>query len=451
MKKTALALAVCSLAACGGSSTDSSPPKNAQLAMRASQRAAQHAPSEYNELIQRIYLAFFGRPADSGGLPYWGQVFSDHNMPLTLGEIIAAYPGNTDVRTVVDYFANSPESKQLYTGSNADFINAVYLNAFNRYAEAGGRAFWSGFLDRGQITRSQAAMWIWIGAQNDDAVIAAKKLQAAGWFTAALDTPSKGAAYSGANANDAVRDMLGGITVNTDMTAFKADIDAFVNTFPGTFPVVARYSGYGYLQDLNGVPAYSAAYSYTTFGVVTPGLSGTLTFGVQPQKINWTRDTGTNVLNYASVFTASSVIPATGTLPVLAMLCRDPGVGLRSTDILASRNARLLTDATQLAGQTLNLYRENCAAGSNTLSVAFDAAGNVTLSGPDGVAAYTASAFTKTLNGETLVGVKSGTYLQFVAYSYAKSDGSTAYALVQHAGTTPTVPLDGSLSLWSQE
>jgi hypothetical protein len=86
-------------------------------------------------------IGFFSRPADALGLAYWEKNFSDANLPLTTFELSVNYAGNADIRRMVDAFADSAESQELYTGNNAAFVNAVYLNAFNRNAGLLGREY----------------------------------------------------------------------------------------------------------------------------------------------------------------------------------------------------------------------------------------------------------------------------------------------------------------------
>lgn len=325
---------VCSLAvlmtACGGGSTDTATPKNSLLAMRGASPSdasqAQHAPAEYADVLQRIYLAFFGRAVDPLGMEFWEKAFSDSAMPIELDGLIAGYPNNARVKDLIDMFANSAESQGLYTGNNAAFINAVYLNVFNRNAEFDGLSFWTGFLDRGQITRAQAAMWILSGAQNADATVVKKKVEAATYFTGALDTAAEVLSYSGDSDNQAVRDLFATLTATTDMSAFQLEIDALIasmQNIPGNFPVTAFYVGHNYLQAMSNEPSYSARYSYGSGGVAPTATTGTLTFGEVPQMIGWTRKAGTE-FNYNAPIASSVALPATqnSVLPVLTMLCR---------------------------------------------------------------------------------------------------------------------------------
>jgi hypothetical protein len=462
MKTTLQAASICSLAvllaACGSSDTESQALKSAPQAMRAAQ-AAQHAPAEYTAVVQSIYMGFFGRPADPQGLIFWGNSMSSKNLPTTLPELVAGYSASEDIRGILDAFAQSPESQSLYVANNASFINAVYLNAFNRNAEAAGRAFWSGFLDRGQYSRAQVVLFILSGGLNDDAIIAPKKVQAATTLTALLDTEQEVKSYAGDQVNEAARVMLGTITADTDMTVFRAKIDAFVASLGSTdvpFPGVSRYVGYHYLQDMSNTPAYAANYSYSSGGFTGPANNGTLAYGEMPQTVTWSRDPATRALTHGAPVVATASLPLTGFLPAVTMLCTAAtganGAAVKSTDVLVTRLARQVLDASELAGQTLSVYRENCAVGGNNVqSFGFDAAGNGTFASPSGVLTLDAKSVTAVLKGQVLPDLSTGKFIVFSAYRYTRIDGTTGYAIVQHLGNHLAGVTDGVIAVWSQE
>ncbi|MRW88348.1 DUF4214 domain-containing protein [Pseudoduganella sp. FT26W] len=93
-------------------------------------------------------------------LDFWNQKFSEQNLPLTAPQLLAAYSGNAQLRATLDAFAASTEFSELYAGNQASFVNALYLNAFNRNVEAGGLLLWAGLLNSGQITPAQAVLHI---------------------------------------------------------------------------------------------------------------------------------------------------------------------------------------------------------------------------------------------------------------------------------------------------
>jgi hypothetical protein len=465
--KTALQTAsICSLAvllaACGSSDIDSSQTlKSSPQAMRNTGAAssAQHAPADYTSLVQSIYMGFFGRPADPQGLIFWSNSMSSGSLPTTLPELIAGYSASDEIRGLLDAFANSAESKSLYVANNASFINAVYLNAFNRNAEADGRVFWSGFLDRGQYTRAQVVLFILSAGQNDDAIVAPRKIQAATTLTSLLDTEQEVKSFEGDQVNEAARVLLGTITADTDMTAFRAKIDTFVASLGGSdtpFAGVSRYVGYHYLQDMSNTPAYAAHYSYSSGGFTGPANSGTLTYGERPQTVAWSRDRTTRALTHGAPVVATASLPSSGFLPMVTMLCTAAqgatGSLAKSTDVLVARAAQRVLDAAELAGQTLSIYRENCAVGgSNVQSFVFDAAGNGRFASPSGVLSLDAKSVTAVLNGQVLPDLSTGKFIVFSAYRYTRIDGTVGYAIIQHLGNRLTAVSDGVVAVWSQE
>lgn len=446
------------LAACGGSDTTPTAPQAKTMGLRAAQ-GAPHTLADYTPVVQRLYLGFFGRPADADGLTFWQQQFSNANLPFSTIELSQNYASNATIRAIVDAFANSQEAQDLNAGSDAVFVNSVYLHTFNRNAELAGLDFWRGFINRKELTRSQVLLWIASGAQGTDAQAAANKLAAATYFTAALDLPQEASGYTGAAATQGARDLLATIDANTDMTAFKRQIDDYIASLTGPSEQLSikRYVGYYYLQDMSNAPAYPAYYSYAGGGVAPPAASGKVVYGVGVPKIgNWSRDLTTRAIVYTAPVVASIGLPAAALLPEVTMLCTSVatpnGSVTKSTDLLVARSATQLTDAAQLAGQTLSVYRENCATGgSNITRFSFDANGNGSFPSSAGLLSFNAAAVTSVLNGEQLPDLSTGKWLTFTAYSYTRADNSTGYLIVQHMGNAKTGVTAGVLATWSQE
>lgn len=289
--------------------------------------------------------------------------------------------------------------------------------------------------------------------------MAANKLAAATYFTDALDLPQEAAGYTSAVATQGARDLLATIDANTDMSAFKRQIDDYIASLTGPSEQLSikRYIGYYYLQDMSNGPAYSAYYSYAGGGVAPPAASGKVVCGVGVPKIgSWSRDLTTRAIVYTAPVVASIGLPAAALLPEVTMLCisvaTPNGSVTKSTDLLVARSAAQLTDATQLAGQTLSVYRENCTTGgSNITSFSFDANGNGSFPSSAGLLSFNAAAVTSVLNGEQLPDLSTGKWLTFTAYSYTRADNSTGYLIVQHMGNAKTGVTAGVLATWSQE
>ncbi|MEO6627641.1 MAG: DUF4214 domain-containing protein [Aquihabitans sp.] len=87
---------------------------------------------------RRLYLAYFLREPDAGGLRYWvGQLDS-----------------GTALTAVSSSFAAAPEFKNTYGAlSDPDFVDLVYRNVMRRPPDQGGHAFWVARLANRQATR----------------------------------------------------------------------------------------------------------------------------------------------------------------------------------------------------------------------------------------------------------------------------------------------------------
>jgi uncharacterized membrane protein len=196
--------------------------------------AQQVTAQSYYDMIQHIYVAYFGRPADPDGELYFANGFLGIAGPTAIRGVSEAYSTNAAVAGYVDIFGKSQESADLYPGATSVFVNAVYRNLFNRDAEQAGLDYWAGLIDAGAISKANAAISIMAGAQGTDADTITKKVQVAAAFTAAASAdPQKKAAYAGLAANAVVRTMLAGVTATTDVAAFASTIDATFNQLTG--------------------------------------------------------------------------------------------------------------------------------------------------------------------------------------------------------------------------
>lgn len=226
------------LSACGGQ-----PGEPAARAPRFAASTTVHAAAvaaDYNPVVQRVYVAYFGRPADPAGQAFFANNYNNAGAPLDIRGVSDAYFTNAAVRGLVDAFGTSQESMDLYPGANAEFVNAIYRNLFNREAEPDGLAFWVRAIDIGAMTRGSAAIAIMAGALGADDELITKKLRVASDFTLALNTPERLAAYDGMEANAVVRAMLGTVTNGTDVNAMGPVIEATINQLVNAGNIYAR-------------------------------------------------------------------------------------------------------------------------------------------------------------------------------------------------------------------
>nr|WP_282598128.1 DUF4214 domain-containing protein [Acidovorax sp. JG5] len=155
-------------------------------------------------LVQKAYIAYYGRPADPEGLLYWsGRIEKE------------------GVDAVIDTFGSAPEAQALFGGmTNEAMVQQLYQQILGRPAEPAGLEYWVGELTSGRLSAASIALKIILGAQNSDAVVVANKLAVAHRFTADLDTQAEKAAYAGEWAAGLAREMLAAVNRSTSPEAF---------------------------------------------------------------------------------------------------------------------------------------------------------------------------------------------------------------------------------------
>ncbi len=101
--------------------------------------------------LTRLYIATFDRAPDTKGLNYWLE-------------------SGREIEEIAMNFFDQEETKAKYPEgfSEADFIQAIYQNLFNRDAETSGFEYWYDALESGKITRSLFILTIINGALGND-------------------------------------------------------------------------------------------------------------------------------------------------------------------------------------------------------------------------------------------------------------------------------------------
>ena len=177
----------------------------------------------YYEDIQKLYVAYFNRPADKAGLDFWETIVE---------------AGEGDTSAISAAFAGSNEYMTHYAGMTSHQIVAeVYANLFGRAAEQAGLDFWANGMDAGLFTIDNAVTAIAAGAQGSDLTAYNNKVSAATRFTNALDTDSEIGKYgnAGADINARAKVFLDGITDDASLAAYMnvAGMDDAVLTVLG--------------------------------------------------------------------------------------------------------------------------------------------------------------------------------------------------------------------------
>lgn len=169
--------------------------------------AALHSP--YVDSAEKVYLAYFGRPADLTGL-------------ATTEDQIAAKGG--DKAAIASMFASSPESANFYAGmTDAQKVNTVYHQLFNRDAEKAGLDYWINQLKIGAIDQVNMCIKILDGALNADLQTVNNRVVVAKYFTENIDF----LAYQGDKAASNARMLLSAVGSNTaDIAKAEQVIDS---------------------------------------------------------------------------------------------------------------------------------------------------------------------------------------------------------------------------------
>ncbi|MCA1854385.1 DUF4214 domain-containing protein [Massilia oculi] len=145
---------------------------------------------DYINEVQSLYVAYFSRPADPGGLAFWNRYLQDR--PDAIQDIARA-------------FASSAEYRSVYGGlDNRAMIAEIYDNLFGRAAEGAGIDFWARALDTGALGIDNVVLGIAAGAQDADRVAFNAKVDVAMLFTDHIDTVGEALAYQGEKVRIAV-------------------------------------------------------------------------------------------------------------------------------------------------------------------------------------------------------------------------------------------------------
>jgi hypothetical protein len=165
--------------------------------------------------INALYVGYFDRAADPVGLQFW----------------INAVDGGATINTIANAFAANPEAAALYpflttpgVTTPASFVGSIYLNLFNRTADAEGLKFWTDALAAKEVTAGDMIETITNAALTTDKTILDNKVLAGQYFTEkAASTPG----YTFNNA-DAKASCDGVTAEESSVTASKASTDGAV-------------------------------------------------------------------------------------------------------------------------------------------------------------------------------------------------------------------------------
>ena len=149
--------------------------------------------------IQKLYIAYFNRPADPAGLAYWMA----SSMTMT---------------QIANSFGAQVEYNAAFAGQTTEsIITALYQNLFGHAPDFNGLLHWVGEVNNSKSTIGNVAINILSGATGTDAATVAAKVTAATSFSGAINTTPAAVAYSKASGTAAAKAWLSLVT--SDATA----------------------------------------------------------------------------------------------------------------------------------------------------------------------------------------------------------------------------------------
>ncbi|WP_374485346.1 DUF4214 domain-containing protein [Zoogloea sp.] len=172
------------------------------------------ATQESLDLVQKIYIAYYGRPADPLGQSYWADAID---------------AANGDAAAVINAFGTSTEATNIYGNLGAAAaVNNLYKQLFGRDADVAGLKYYVEGLNAGTFTLAGIALTIANGATGTDVTTLNAKIAAANAFTAAVDTTAEIIGYAGAAAATQARTQLATVVDAASQTTYVTNVDTNV-------------------------------------------------------------------------------------------------------------------------------------------------------------------------------------------------------------------------------
>ena len=332
--------------------------------------------ASYSTVVQDLYVAYFGRPADYFGLQNFEAQLAAADAPTTLAGLEAAYSTNAAVKSLVDSFGTSAESIALYgSGSTASFVTAIFENLLNRPPAVSGLTFWVEQIESGAVTQGDAALAIAAGAIANttaqgllDQEAIANKVAVATAFTTALGASSTQIVdYSGSAAATDARLLLAGVTSST--TPADVNVQTTINN------IVAGNTNHTY-NLTTGVDTIVGGPGNNTFNAIldaNPSVSGGPAATLQSFD-TITGGTLNNTLNITDFGTGSDM-----TIPTGATITGITTLNINSLEGVDG-NYSSWADLTALNVKA-STGTDNVTVGSNVALSVVDSLGNVTTTG----------------------------------------------------------------------
>ncbi len=165
--------------------------------------------------IQKLYIAYFNRPADIDGLAYWAA-------------------SSMSLKEISNSFAAQKEYKDAYDGLGINqVVNTIYKNMFGHDADFAGLNYWVAEINAGRVTLGTAAYMILAGAKDADKTAIDSKTTAADAFTKAMDTTAEKVAYESTSGKTLAKIWLSKVVDAASLATATAAVDSTLAAIVG--------------------------------------------------------------------------------------------------------------------------------------------------------------------------------------------------------------------------
>ena len=157
--------------------------------------------------VQKAYVAYYGRPADPGGLNYWAARMDAESQSLD---------------AIIGAFGNSAEFNGRYGGlTHLQLVTKIYQQALGRAPDPAGLDYYVGELQAGRRTLQSITLDVLNGATTPpDSTVVANKLEVAAYSTGQV---AGGCPYG--TEQDGVNTLASVTAVPDTVSASKLSID----------------------------------------------------------------------------------------------------------------------------------------------------------------------------------------------------------------------------------
>lgn len=411
------------------------------------------AAAQYFEQVQKIFIAFYQRPADPAGLKYWAE------------RVDAA---NGDIGQVIDAFASSPEAVALYGAIDATTIGTVidqlYLALFNTTPDAAGKQFYVDGFVAGTFTAGTIALNVLNGAQNDDRVAINNKVQVANDFTQQVDGRPLTDAYFGtgnafnvtyAGDADAVaaRAILKGVTLSPSTVLSPSQVTELLKTqiADATDPIQGQTGGQTFMLTKGLDNIAGTAGNDTIIGSVDATAGTELNTSSAIDVVNGGAGIDTFKISAVTAL-ATANLPSLSNVEIIEVsaantvtLNTSAIAGVTNLNLTKAGGAAALTAA---ASTDINATMKDQAAAS---TVGVDGGKNVTVKLTDAVSAVTVGATTAAAGAvvveKTAAAAANGVAVNTGAVNVT---GGTTINVTQKAGNASALVAGGAVTTHTQ-